>query len=56
MNIVRHHRFGEVTGIELGFGPAGPPLMNVFFFVAGGAVIDTGQPNISIGRPVSGTA
>lgn len=43
MNVCKKHFFGEVEAFELGYGPAGPPLMNVFFYYIDGLLIDTGQ-------------
>jgi glyoxylase-like metal-dependent hydrolase (beta-lactamase superfamily II) len=46
MNIVKQYTFGEVEAFRLGFSPVGPPLMSVFFYIADGMVIDTGQRNM----------
>ncbi len=48
MHICRVHTFadGEVTGFELGYGPVGSPLMNTYFYLVDGLLIDTGQSNM----------
>jgi len=43
MNIAEEKRFGEVTAFKLGFGPIGPPLMCVHFYLLDGVVIDSAQ-------------
>ena len=43
MNICKKIFLGEVEAFELGYGPIGPPLMNVFFYYVDGLLIDTGQ-------------
>lgn len=43
MNIVEEKQFGDVTAFKLGFGPIGPPLMCVHFFLLDGMVVDSGQ-------------
>lgn len=42
MKIFREHDFGEVTGWELGWSPAGRPIMTTFLYVADSVMIDTG--------------
>lgn len=42
MKILKKHDFGEVTGWEVGWSPAGRPIMTVFFFVIKDLMIDTG--------------
>lgn len=46
MNIIKQYTFGDVEAFQLGFSPVGPPLMSVFFYVAGRTVIDTAQRNM----------
>ena len=43
MHLIRKHRFGEVTGFEMGFAPIGRPFMTVLFYHVDGMLIDTGQ-------------
>ncbi|MBN2159778.1 MAG: MBL fold metallo-hydrolase [Spirochaetes bacterium] len=43
MNVCREKYFGEVEAFEMGYGPIGPPLMNVFFYLVDGLLVDTGQ-------------
>ena len=47
MNIIKSEYFGDVEGIQLGYGPIGSPLMSVFMYVVDGLVIDTGQHNMA---------
>jgi glyoxylase-like metal-dependent hydrolase (beta-lactamase superfamily II) len=43
MNVVEAMPSGDVLAFKLGFGPIGPPLMCVHFFLVDDIVIDTGQ-------------
>ncbi|MBL0712430.1 MAG: MBL fold metallo-hydrolase [Desulfosarcina sp.] len=43
MHLIKDHRFGDVRGFELGYGPIGRPLMTVYFYFVDGLLIDTGQ-------------
>jgi glyoxylase-like metal-dependent hydrolase (beta-lactamase superfamily II) len=43
MNIVETRQFEDVSMFKLGFGPFGPPLMCVHFFLIDDIVIDSGQ-------------
>jgi glyoxylase-like metal-dependent hydrolase (beta-lactamase superfamily II) len=46
MNICSEYNFGEVRAFELGYGPIGRPLMNVFFYLIDSVLIDTGQSHM----------
>ncbi len=46
MNLLKKHFFGETEAFQLGFGPVGPPVMSVFFYLIDGLLIDTGQRNM----------
>ena len=46
MKTIRIHRFGPVTGFELGYSPIGKPLMTVYSFRVGDVMIDTAQANM----------
>jgi len=46
MNTVEIEQFGDVEAIKLGYGPLGPPLMCVYFYMLDGLVIDTGQSHM----------
>lgn len=42
MRIYRYKKFGNVSAWELGWSPAGRPIMTVHVFIAGHVMIDTG--------------
>ncbi len=46
MNIVKKLQMGEVTAWQMGYAPVGRPVMSVYFFHLGDALIDSGQPNM----------
>lgn len=46
MKTIRIHRFGPVTGFELGYSPIGKPLMTVYSYRVGAVMIDTAQANM----------
>jgi glyoxylase-like metal-dependent hydrolase (beta-lactamase superfamily II) len=46
MRLVKRRPFHDVEAYEMGWSPAGPPMMTVHFFVVDGLVIDTGQPHM----------
>jgi glyoxylase-like metal-dependent hydrolase (beta-lactamase superfamily II) len=46
MRVVRRWLLHDVEAYEMGWSPAGPPLMTVHFFVVDGLVIDTGQTHM----------
>ena len=46
MRLLKKRNFHGVDAYELGWSPAGPPLMTVHFFVVDGLVIDTGQTHM----------
>jgi len=50
MNLIEHHRYGDVEGFRFGFGPIGPPMMAVYLYHVDGLLIDTAQRNMA--RPV----
>lgn len=52
MRLVRRKDFGPVTAWELGYGPVGRPFMTVHVYLAGTALIDTGQSHMH--RAVAG--
>ena len=48
MNVVNQHCFEDrIAALELGYGVIGPPLMNVFCYVVGDALIDCGQTRMA---------
>jgi len=47
MNIVNTDHYDQVEMIRLGYGPIGPPMMSVFFYVVDGLVIDSGQHHMA---------
>jgi len=46
MRLLKKRNFHGVDAYEMGWAPAGPPLMTVHFFVLDGLVIDTGQTHM----------
>lgn len=46
MKIFCYQHFGDVTACHLGWSPVGRPLMTVNCYLAGGLLIDTGQPHM----------
>jgi glyoxylase-like metal-dependent hydrolase (beta-lactamase superfamily II) len=48
MNVVKLHRFNaHVTGLEMGYGMVGPPIMNVLCYLVGDTLIDCGQTRMA---------
>lgn len=43
MNVVARRACGAVEAFTLGFGPLGPPMMTVTFYLVEGTLVDTGQ-------------
>ncbi|WP_372681639.1 MBL fold metallo-hydrolase [Desulfosarcina sp.] len=49
MKIVNQQRFhSQVTALELGYGIIGRPLMNVYCYLIGGTLIDSGQTKMAL--------
>ncbi|MDA8404555.1 MAG: MBL fold metallo-hydrolase, partial [Desulfobacteraceae bacterium] len=46
MKIFSVQRFGDVLAFRLGWSPVGRPMMTVNCYIAGGVLIDTGQPHM----------
>jgi len=42
MKLCKVHRFGDITGYELGYGYIGKPYMTTIFYSIGDVIIDTG--------------
>ena len=47
MNVVKTDQFDSVQMIQLGYSPAGSPLMSVFMYVVDGLIIDTAQHHMA---------
>ena len=46
MKTFKKHDFGDVTAWELGCNPFTRPIMNVFVYLTGGILVDTGQSHM----------
>ena len=46
MRFLKIHDFNGITGYQLGWSPAGPPMMTVYCFVLGNVMIDTAQSHM----------
>ena len=47
MQIFEQNAFGNIKGFKLGWSPLGPPLMTVYCYLLGDAMVDTGQAHMA---------
>ena len=46
MKLCKIHKFGNITGYELGYGYIGKPYMTTIFYSIGNVIIDTGLSHL----------